>query len=255
MTTSMVKLFQVCLPIVTLLARTRLEGLSILSLYLISTKIIKNGIKLAGYTFRLKNYVKISPPPTFPIFQSWRRNCVIPAFLVPFSGYYHLPLLLHFTPQRISKFPVKPILSDKGRSNSKITLIENDTIISNDKEVAETLNDYFVSITDSLDLTENSEVIPSTEGVSDPIDRAIIKYSNHPSIRKIRSFAQNDNFFKFQKVSLEQMHTEIGRLDPKKATTFKNIPARVLKSSSEICSESLQLIFNVVYKMVCFQTY
>ena len=44
---------------------------------------------------------------------------------------------------------VKPILSDKGRSNSKITLIENDTIISNDKEFAETLNDYFVSITDS----------------------------------------------------------------------------------------------------------
>ena len=76
---------------------------------------------------------------------------------------------------------MKPILSDKGRSNSKITLIENDTIISNDREVAETLNGYFVSITDSLGLTENSEVISSTEGVSDPIDRAIIKYSNHPS--------------------------------------------------------------------------
>ena len=139
---------------------------------------------------------------------------------------------------------MKPILSDKGRSNSKITLIENDTIISNDKEVAETLNDYFVSITDSLGLAENSEVISSTEGVSDPIDRAIIKYSNHPSIRKIRSFAQNDNFFELQKVSLEQMHTEIGRLNPKEATTFNNIPAKVLKSSSEICSESLQLIFN-----------
>ena len=65
---------------------------------------------------------------------------------------------------------MKPVLSDKGRSNSKITLIENDTIISNDKEVAETLNDHFVSITDSLGLTENSEVILSTEGVSDPID-------------------------------------------------------------------------------------
>ena len=67
---------------------------------------------------------------------------------------------------------MKRILSDKGRSNSKITLIENDTIISNDKEVAETLNDFCASITDSLDLTENSEVISSTEGVLDPIDRA-----------------------------------------------------------------------------------
>ena len=40
------------------------------------------------------------------------------------------------------------------------------------------------------------------------------------------------------------MHTEIGRLNPKKATTFKNIPAKLLKSSSEICSESMQVIFN-----------
>ena len=63
-------------------------------------------------------------------------------------------------------------------------------------------------------------------------------------MKKIRSLAQNDSFFKFQKVSLEQMHTEIGRLNPKKATTFKNIPAKVLKSSSEICSESMQLLFN-----------
>ena len=44
---------------------------------------------------------------------------------------------------------MKPVLSDKGRSNSKITRIENDMIISHDKEVAETLNDYFVSIIDS----------------------------------------------------------------------------------------------------------
>ena len=105
---------------------------------------------------------------------------------------------------------MKPILSDKGRSNFKITLIENDTIISNDKEIAETLNDYFVSITDSLGLMDKSVVVSSTEGVSDPIDRATIKYSNHPSIRNIHSFAQsNEDSFKFQKVSLEQMHTEI----------------------------------------------
>ena len=105
------------------------------------------------------------------------------------------------------------------------------------------MNDYFVSITDSLGLTENSEIILSTEGASDPIDRAIIKYSNHPSIRKIRSLAQNDNYFKFQKVSLEQL-LKFGGLILKKATTFENIPAKVLKSSSKICSESMQLIFN-----------
>ena len=58
----------------------------------------------------------------------------------------------------------KPVLSDKGRSNSKTTLIDNNTTISNDKEVAETMNNYFVSITDSLGLTENREFTISTEG-------------------------------------------------------------------------------------------
>ena len=37
---------------------------------------MKNGIKLVGYTFRLKNYVKIPPPHFSQIFQSWRRHCL-----------------------------------------------------------------------------------------------------------------------------------------------------------------------------------
>ena len=50
---------------------------------------------------------------------------------------------------------VKPVLSDKGRSISQVILIENDTLITNDEEVAEGLSDYFVSITDSLCITDH----------------------------------------------------------------------------------------------------
>ena len=191
---------------------------------------------------RLKNrYNKSSTAENWEAFRRQRNLCV-KLFRNEKKNFYKNLNISDITDNKKFWRTVRPVLSDKGRSNSKITLIENDMIVSNDKEVAETLNDYFVSITDSLGLTENSEVILST-GVADPLDRAIIKYSNHPSIRRIRDFAQSDDSFKFQKVSLELMHTEIGRLNPKKATTFKNIPAKVLKNSSEICSESLQLIF------------
>ena len=81
----MVKLFQVCLPIATLLAGARLGGLVYFITLFYLKKVSKIGINLVGYTFRLKNYIKI-PLPAFLIFQSWRRHCVIPAFLVP-SGY------------------------------------------------------------------------------------------------------------------------------------------------------------------------
>ena len=78
-----------------------------------------------------------------------------------------------------------------------ITLIEDENIISKEEEVAETLNNYFLTVTDSLGLTENSEIITGTEGVTDPIDQAFIKYSNHPSIRKICSLVQSDGLFHF----------------------------------------------------------
>ena len=65
---------------------------------------------------------------------------------------------------------MKPFISNKNKTKAKINLIEDETIISKDEEVAETLNNYFVTVTDSLGLTENKEVITSTEGVMDPIN-------------------------------------------------------------------------------------
>ena len=121
--------------------------------------------------------------------------------------------------------------------------MENDTLILNDKKVAETIKDYFVSITDLSCLRQNSEITISIEGVSDPIERAIIKYSKHPSTRKIRSsFQENDEFFKLQAISLEQMNTEIERLNPTKATIFRKVLAKLLKSTSSICAKSMQFI-------------
>ena len=47
---------------------------------------------------------------------------------------------------------MKPAVADKCQSNNKIVLVEDDEIISNDIEVAELLNCYFVTGTESLGL-------------------------------------------------------------------------------------------------------
>ena len=91
-----------------------------------------------------------------------------------------------------------------------ITLIEIETLILNDKKAADTMNDYFASITDSLCLRGNSDVAISAEDVSGHTKWVIIKYSKHQSITKIRSSAQkNEKFCKFQAVSLEQMNIKL----------------------------------------------
>ena len=139
---------------------------------------------------------------------------------------------------------MKPALSDKCQSNNKIVLVEDDEIISDDIEVAEIFNRFFVTVTESLGIKENNDNISDTEGILDPIEKSVQRYYNHPSILKIKSHFLNVESFTFNPVSLEEMETEIKRLNPKKATTFKDIPPKILKNNSDICSEPLREIFN-----------
>ena len=68
---------------------------------------------------------------------------------------------------------MKPYFSDKSHSNNKIVLTEGEKIISNDVELAETMNEFFVTVTDSLGMNENSNNENATEGTSDPVEKAV----------------------------------------------------------------------------------
>ena len=76
---------------------------------------------------------------------------------------------------------ITPFLSSKAPSLSRITLIKNEAIISDDLKVAETLSKFFVKAVNKLDITEFKN-ISSIDGLSDPVEMAIKKYENHPSI-------------------------------------------------------------------------
>ena len=77
---------------------------------------------------------------------------------------------------------VKLFFSDKLQTNNKIVLIDDETIISNDVEVAETMNEFFVTVTDSLGINENSNNENTTEGIIDPVDKAV---HSDPGLEKI----------------------------------------------------------------------
>ena len=139
---------------------------------------------------------------------------------------------------------VKPFISDKSSSKSRITLIEEGEIVSNESDVAETFNDFFVTITESLGVIENQNIILDSEDISDPIDQIIFKFSRHPSIQKIRSLNGNIGSFSFEKVSADNMKNEIDALNSSKSTTFKSIPPKLLKSQSDLVSVPLQVVFN-----------
>ena len=77
-------------------------------------------------------------------------------------------------------------------------LVDNDDIISNDADIAETFNKFFVTIAESLSIRETPKNSASIEGLSDPVFAAINKFSNHPSIMKIKDTCQRSGSFSFR---------------------------------------------------------
>ena len=79
---------------------------------------------------------------------------------------------------------MKPFLSEKCTSGSKISLVHNDNVISDNQELADTFNNFFEHAGDNFEIQEyqsdNNNDINSIS--DDPIDYAIAKYKNHPSI-------------------------------------------------------------------------
>ena len=141
---------------------------------------------------------------------------------------------------------MKPFLSEKCSYASKISLIHNDNVTSDDQELADTFNNFFEHAVDHLGIQEyQSDHNIGVNSISDdPIDYAIAKYKNHPSIIMISENVSFESRFSFTAVNEDDIQCEILNLNPKKPGTFGNIPTKMLKSSSEICNVALQNIWN-----------
>ena len=126
---------------------------------------------------------------------------------------------------------VKPLLSDKSKSNEKIRLVEDNKIISEDKVNAELLNSFFSNTVKNLKIPEFSDSNPLAENIPHTIFKAILKYKNHPSIIAIKN-AKNRPGFYFCRVSFK----EIKRLKARKATQITDTPVKILKENTNIFS-------------------
>ena len=148
---------------------------------------------------------------------------------------------------------VKPLLSEKGTRFTNINLVDKEDIISEDRDVAETLNNFFENAVKSLGIKENQHILPNTGESTDPVDIAINKFEQHPSILAIKENVSFENMFTFSSVTIEEILSEISSLDSKKPGTFKNIPTKHLKETGGICSDYLLNVWNnEIVKNHCF---
>ena len=127
---------------------------------------------------------------------------------------------------------VKPLFSNKVRSNDYITLNENDLLIRNEYKIANIFNTFFVNIVPNLGIEIDQQYLSNVSKISDPVEKAIKKYQKHPSIsiiNKIVSSVENEASFSFTCVTADDISKEIKRLDIKKATQDSDIPTKVIK--------------------------
>ena len=73
-------------------------------------------------------------------------------------------------------------------------------LISDTEKVADTFNKFFVSIGNTLKVDKEKQFLVERNDISDPVLKAIKKYSTHPSILSIKE-KMNNNELSFRKVT------------------------------------------------------
>ena len=140
---------------------------------------------------------------------------------------------------------VKPLFSDKISSNNKIILIENGNILSEQRDVAEVLNNAFSNILKDLNIPQYNDPTINLEGIDNPILAAIEKYKNHPSIQAILSKGPFKNF-SFSKVNLDCILKHIKNINIQKASQESEIPNKIVKDNHDIFGPFIHKSLNQV---------
>ena len=139
---------------------------------------------------------------------------------------------------------IKPVFTNKIQISQPISLLEKGEIINDDVKIAEVFNEYFANINDELGLNEKIANLSLSENIEDPIEKAVHKYKNHPSIKKIKQQWSPQTLFEFRKVTTEDVATQLRKLKSKKSSPIDSIPSRVLQEHLDIFAPLLQNSFN-----------
>ena len=140
---------------------------------------------------------------------------------------------------------IKPLFTDKGVNHDNITLVENEETVSDNKEISETLNNFFSEVVTNLNLPQYHDPTVNVDDNEDPVARTVEKYKNNPSIRLIKENYRNTNdTFHSENVSVKEIEKELKNLLSSKAARDTDIPTKVIKDNIHIFTPILLDEFN-----------
>ena len=174
-----------------------------------------------------------------------QRNYVVSLLRKEKKDFYGNLDISKMTDNRVFWKIVKPKISDKVKIRSKITLVEDDKILSQEAEIAKTFNEYFINIP-ILNMPNNQSFSTQARSLEENTISGINeRYKDHPNITLIKS--KNSclaNTFSFTPISIEEVKRAIESLDPKKAAEEKDIHTNILKQISDFFEFHVQKDIN-----------
>ena len=162
---------------------------------------------------KLKNKYNKNPTQENKVLYRRQRNFCVSLLKKEKKKYYNNLDIKIFQDNKKFWKTIKPLFSDKQHYPKRnIVIVENETVISDNKNVAETFNTYFIEAVENLEVEQFiSTDIENTdlEDNSYNIDIIINRYKLHPSIKKIKENVTILNKFEFADVTSENIETEI----------------------------------------------
>ena len=128
-------------------------------------------------------------------------------------------------------------------------LREKDVVVADEKALATLMNNYFVNVTADLDLKRDSENFYDTPASVYNIKK---KFQDHQSVLKIKKAFNVTDLFSFHEITEDEIRKEISKLDGSKATPVGDIPAEMLKSTTDVHVSLLTKIINSSIRNGCF---
>ena len=122
---------------------------------------------------------------------------------------------------------IKPFFTEKNKTTTNITLIENNQTVREDKAICQSFNTYFTNVTKALKLRHVDESQ---------------SFENEESCRLIR---ENDGgeSFSFKSISKDDIIEAVKKLPSNKASISNDIPVSIIKNLATCYCKKLASIF------------
>ena len=133
---------------------------------------------------------------------------------------------------------IKPFFSNKGLNSNKVLLKEKGNLVSDEKELATIMNNFFINITKDLELKKDKGKLNNLEDI-------LTVFESHPSIEKIKKAINTTEKFFFSHVKNDEVRKFIINLDCFKATPVGDIPIDMLKQTIDIHLPIMTQIINM----------